>query len=224
MIKMYNNYTHIEIEKKYLVKDEGVFAKVVEALRDWDAYEISDTEEIKKQVDTYYDTDGKVLLKSNRTLRIRQKDGDSTLTIKVPTKKSSQENPSSSDNNQNERFEHEVEISNTNLDDNADFIRKYITEFRDLNQLHKTLIIVNKRKMLTVTKANIAFEMVFDYVNYTNGVTGKTDQEYQIEIELKSEFLHRVNLKHLTDYIENNVVGLTPTTISKYKQGCMLTE
>ena len=222
MIKMYNNHTNIEIEKKYQVKNQEVFAKVFKALSDWDAYEIK-TGKIKEQVDTYFDNDDKVLLKSNRTLRIRHKNSnDFTLTIKVPTKNSSQEIL-----NQNERFEHEIEINGNNLDDSGDFISKYITEYSDLDfehQLHKTLIIVNQRQKHIVTKANIAFEMVFDDVNYTNEVTGKTDQEYQIEIEVKSDCLHGVNLKHLTDYIENKVAGLNPTTISKYEQGCRLTE
>lgn len=71
-------------------------------------------------------------------------------------------------------------------------------------------------------KKDIKFEMVYDRVKY-----GKNNQEdmvsdFQIEIELKSQYQHRVNLKMLTDGIERVVKGLTVSKISKYKRGIEL--
>ena len=66
--------------------------------------------------------------------------------------------------------------------------------------------------------------MVFDDVTYQNPITSQNCKEYQVEIELKSDFLHRANLKHLTDYIDGLALGLNPTTESKYKRGYVMTE
>ena len=40
-----------------------------------------------------------------------------------------------------------------------------------------------------------------------------------IEIELKSDYIHRVNLKMLTDDLERKVSKLESSTESKYKRG-----
>ena len=45
------------------------------------------------------------------------------------------------------------------------------------------------------------------------------DYDYQIEIELKSDYIHRVNLKMLTDDLERKVSKLESSTESKYKRG-----
>ena len=69
----------------------------------------------------------------------------------------------------------------------------------------------------------VEFEMVFDRVKYKNSRNSKTAQDYQIEIELKSKYLHRVNLKILCDYLEKEVPDLSSSRHSKYKRGLELT-
>jgi hypothetical protein len=65
--------------------------------------------------------------------------------------------------------------------------------------------------------------MAFDNVKYLSE-NGKEESDYQIEIELKSDYIHRINLKILTDYLEKNIPELTPMNESKYKRGLKLTE
>lgn len=55
------------------------------------------------------------------------------------------------------------------------------------------------------------FEKNFFVIVYT--------YDYQIEIELKSDYIHRVNLKMLTDDLERKVSKLESSTESKYKRG-----
>ena len=63
--------------------------------------------------------------------------------------------------------------------------------------------------------------MAFDDVQYERN--NKSAHEYQIEIELKSDFIHRINLKMLTDSLDEQVPSLIPTTVSKYRRGLSLT-
>lgn len=49
--------------------------------------------------------------------------------------------------------------------------------------------------------------------------SGHKAYDYQIEIELKSDYIHRVNLKMLTDDLERKVSKLESSTESKYKRG-----
>jgi hypothetical protein len=64
------------------------------------------------------------------------------------------------------------------------------------------------------------FEMVFDDVKYSNDK--KTANDLQVEVELKSDFIHRINLKMISDYFESTVSGISPTRKSKYKRGLEL--
>jgi HD superfamily phosphohydrolase/uncharacterized protein YjbK len=222
LIYMFNNRTHIEIEKKYYVKNKQAFEEVQTFLRSSFSDFIKEKDTIG-QSDTYYDTAAKLLYSSNRTLRIRKVSSNYTLTIKVPTRPlSSTEQP----NRQNERFEYEKPIENCSLESARDYISKYVPEFTqtDHYQFIKTLEITNHRKKICLDKNNIVFEVAFDDVTFNNPLTNKQHHEFQIEIELKSDFIHRVNLKHLTDQIEQSIKGLTPTTESKYERGLCMTK
>lgn len=221
LVEFYHNRNHIEIEKKYYFTEQGTFEKVLDFLRKWDKYRIDDSSKSKSQVDYYFDTKEKMLLKSNKILRIREKGVEKLITIKVPTKLSEFASQS-----QNERFEYETEISSIELKDNATHIYKYIPELKEYKleeMLIQTLAVRNQRRKIILENENTCFEMVFDDVTFENNETGKTAHEYQIEIELKSEFIHRVNLKILSDCLEENILGLRTTTDSKYKRGCLLT-
>ena len=58
------------------------------------------------------------------------------------------------------------------------------------------------------------FYLLGDFQN-----TKRLAYDYQIEIELKSDYIHRVNLKMLTDDLERKVSKLESSTESKYKRG-----
>lgn len=215
LIKLYNSRNHIEIEKKYFVDDVSSFNTVLDRVKALN-YQVLEGD-TKQQEDVYYDTESRMLFKSDKTLRIRKKGSSYYLTIKTPTKNKEAEKES-----QNERFEYEVLVNNTSLTDNSKYILKYLPELgNELDKLKTSLVIRNDRKDVHISQGNVKFHMVFDSVTYINKSEA---QDYQIEIELKSEYLHRVNLKILTDYLEKNIPELTPTTVSKYKRGLQLTE
>jgi hypothetical protein len=94
-------------------------------------------------------------------------------------------------------------------------------DFLNNKNFSPKLIIVNKRTPLTLKKDDIILELVFDQIRYQN-TNGKVIEEMQIEIELKSDYSHRVSLKILTDNIENNIEGLIPFKKSKYLRGLEL--
>lgn len=110
------------------------------------------------------------------------------------------------------------------MEDNKDNIIKYLPELKEKwNNLKETLTIVNDRKKIKLTQNDIILEMVFDNVEYINA-NGNVRPDYQIEIELLSEYLHRINLKRLSDYLEKNIPDLEPLNESKYKRGMYLTK
>lgn len=80
--------------------------------------------------------------------------------------------------------------------------------------------IINKREIINILakKSEAKFEMAFDHVTYQDD-SGHKAYDYQIEIELKSDYIHRVNLKMLTDDLERKVSKLESSTESKYKRG-----
>ena len=83
-----------------------------------------------------------------------------------------------------------------------------------------TLTIINKREIINILakKSEAKFEMAFDHVTYQDD-SGHKAYDYQIEIELKSDYIHRINLKMLTDDLERKVSKLESSTESKYKRG-----
>lgn len=62
------------------------------------------------------------------------------------------------------------------------------------------------------------FSHAFEDITYQDD-SGHKAYDYQIEIELKSDYIHRVNLKMLTDDLERKVSKLESSTESKYKRG-----
>lgn len=226
LVKIYNNRNHIEIEKKYVFGDISIFDKVLKLLQAWGEYEISTSEGFKVQKDYYYDTEERCLFRENKTLRFRMKDDDCQLTIKTPTKASHKSKGIINNDIQSERFEYEVSVTNESKNDNRQYIIKYLPELSDetnWNSLQRSLTIINNREKINLHRNNVCFELVFDNVKYVN-INGKESLDYQIEIELKSDYLHRINLKMLSDYLERNVPELKPMNESKYKRGLMLTE
>lgn len=222
LLSIFDSRNHIEIEKKYYLNDKHIFNDVITLLESYNRYEIINIEE-KEQVDYYYDTDDNYLYHNDRTIRIRKKSGINFITVKIPTITDTEKNLEELIKNQSERFEYEKEITSEDVNKNKQFITKYIPEISE-KQLIKSLIIKNKRRKIMLYNKNnkdIAFEMVFDNVKYEN-MEGKIQQDYQIEIEMKSDYSHKVNLKVLTDYIEKNISGINSTLKSKYQRGLEL--
>ncbi len=221
LILLFSRRSQIEIEKKYAFNDDQLFKKVENSVREFGNYVVSDIEPSYHQVDFYYDTTDELLNQAGITLRIREKNGKTILSIKTPTVNSDRDG---AQEGQNERFEYEKELITASLEEAKDHIIKYIPDLVDdskFSQLEKQIIIKNDRRKIQLTDQTIKFEMVFDDVQYERN--NKSAHEYQIEIELKSDFIHRINLKMLTDSLDEKVPGLIPTTVSKYRRGLSLT-
>lgn len=223
LIKLYNNRNHIEIEKKYCFENADVFEKVCNALSRLEQYNVDESEDYIEQIDIYFDTADRMLFNSDRTLRIRKKLDDLYLTIKTPTRSPNRDDEKKAKADiQNERFEYEKQVKSDNIEVYKEYIFKYIPEIEDhFSMLEKALVIRNRRKKIKLTSNKVDLELAFDNVLYEGGV--KEVHEFEIEMELKSDFLHRVNLKMLSDYLLKNIPELVPTTKSKYKRGIELT-
>lgn len=211
VISHYDLRNTVEIEKKYILQSSTVFENVDCFMEEKSGYEI-EKKEMKEQVDYYYDTEDLDLKSNNCTLRIREVNGKFEITIKKPVL-----NCKSDTTGQNERFEFKATVNNKE-DLNKEFIAEHLGEY-----LHKkfisTLIIRNHRTPIVIKKSNIEFEMVYDRVEYSKEDQQRIINDYQIEIELKSQYQHRVNLKILTDDLEKDVNGLVNSKTSKYKRG-----
>jgi HD superfamily phosphohydrolase/uncharacterized protein YjbK len=216
LIKSYNNRNHIEIEKKFILKDESAFNEVIEKISTYNEKLELINEEEKLQEDYYFDTENMLLHSTNKTLRIRKKNDNYFLTIKTPTKGNDELSA------QSERFEYEISINSKLITDYNNLIIKYLPELNGrVEELKETLTIRNKRKKIELIESSIRYEIVLDNVIYINQ-SGDEAKDIQVEIELKSDYLHRVNLKMLTDYLEKKISSLEPLSESKYKRGLSL--
>ncbi len=213
LIANYDIRNSIEIEKKYYIQDKSVFNCILNYLKEQNEYVVEIENEIN-QIDYYYDTEFSDIHKNNSSLRIRSKGDSYELTIKKPVK-------DIVDEDQNKRFEFQKPIEENNIKGHLDFIFEHLN-FLDQDAIFKTsLIIRNLRKPITLKKNNITFEMVFDSVKYKDN-RGSTAIDYQVEIELKSDFPHSVSLKLFTDNLEKQISGLKITHESKYSRGLSL--
>lgn len=214
LIKMYNIRNHIEIEKKYEVEKKNVFSIIKEKINNWEdgGYTLNNKGQIE-QVDYYYDTSDNLLSNYKITMRIRHKNDKKILTIKTPTEES------------NDRFEYEKEVESEDLNKYKDFILRYIDVIseEDIDNLVKKIKISNNREVVMIKNNNVKFEMAFDDVNYYNNGNNNEHHEYQIEIELKSDYPHRVNLNLLGNYLEENINELKPISDSKYVRALSFT-
>lgn len=216
IVKRYDNRNHIEIEKKYYFHNKDVFEKALDFVRS-SKYSI-ECKGLKNQIDYYYDTKDAHLNNLEYTLRIRELEGKFELTVKKPTV--SQKDEAST---QSERFEHQIEIETKDISKHSNFITKYTgLEAKIVENVQNTLEIENNRQKYILKNKEVEFEMVFDNLKYKN-INGKEYSEFQIEIELKSDYPHRVNLKLLTDLLEESIPELIISKDSKYRRGLKFT-
>lgn len=217
LIDMYDSRNHVEIEKKYHFNNEAVFSQIRNKIEKTEYY-IGESNFIN-QIDYYYDTPDKIVESKMSTLRIRKNEDGLKLTIKKPTILAKDKLDT-----QNIRFEHEIPIDKLNIYDYSDYICDHLELTKeDIDLLSKSLTVRNSREHFMLTNMDIEFEVAFDKVTYQS-TSNKEYSENQLEIELKSDYSHKVNLKILTDQIENCIQEINVSKESKYNRGIRLTE
>lgn len=200
-----------------------------------------------EQEDTYYDLPGNQLHQANCSLRCRcvaeksgskEKEKKYVFTIKRPT-----DSRNFGENEQFARFEFEMEAKSPELDEDViRFVRSHLDLPALLGNpslqpgdipglLRPILTISNHRSKGTVRRRTdgqedspFEAEICLDDVTYRrssdpDGAAGKRD--WQIELELKSDYLDRVLLKKFTNQLRghtNLISHLTPESASKYKK------
>lgn len=219
---------HIEIERKYAFLDDTLFSLVQEKLSSNNKSLVGYNKtsgKVVKQVDTYYDTDDKYLLRNNFTLRIRKRNNMLIMTIKVPAPRSYEDGEML----QQERFEYETVLTSDNI--NSEEARRWIEKYLQTDQIHfdikhlkGRLKIINTRKKINLSKGRVEIEVAFDDVQYENLFNKKQANEYQVEMEVKSDYLHQINLVQIATFLEKEIPGLELALESKYQRGMKKTE
>ncbi len=229
LLQYYDVRKAVEIEKKYILKSQEAAYTTVKSILKRKQYKIIE-EEVKEQIDQYYDTNSKIFFKNNYTLRIRKKNNLCCLTFKSPS-----DSVSNGEGGQLERNEFEREVDSENLFDSKEIVEKYFSEFlhknkADFDDLNHNIEIINNRKKITFYKnlnneyvKEEKYEMVFDDVQYINKENGKRSKELQMEIELKSPVETRINMKSLTDEFEKEIKEIKSISDSKYHRAIIFT-
>lgn len=189
-----------------------------------------DTGEPKKQEDVYFDTDNSLLKKNDFSVRIRTRGNQKYITCKYNVV-----SESNGEGGQLERYEAERIVESDDLMVNKEHIDSSVpellkTEGYDINDLLPRVKVINTRQKYIIYKngnkygrVDERYELVLDEVSYQNMKNMGTADEVQIEIELKSGYETRINMKELTDSIET-IDGLVSITQSKYTRALTLTE
>lgn len=214
LIRNSNLRNYIEIEEKYSCTCPEI-EKVKDMLDNKDSmsdcnYKISDAKEIDQE-DTYYDTEDMAIAKKQCSFRCRRKsEGKYKITIKAPTPNEGFDRES-----QVARFEYEQEIQSNDLAEAVDFICRTLKNVipdkianlseKNINEIFKPQLIVhNHRSKYLVSNAadanGFVFSVCLDRVRFQHEAMKKDD--YQIEVELESDYIHRVSMKFFTEKIE----------------------
>lgn len=216
LMKSYMPRNRIEIERKYFCSAEALGAVrealISEQFMKHGPFVLDEAFAEKEQTDIYFDTKDKILLNKKCTLRIRQIKGNYVCTIKLPVK-----SESFGGNSPTARREYEMEHTLTHAS-NLDEIRELPGELKNFvlrrlgdtgvteeifSSLHPILKIVNAREKGIVKKINSSFicEICLDKVKYIE--PGKKEAlDFQVEVELKSDYLTHVVLDRFTAELE----------------------
>ncbi|WP_024831900.1 CYTH domain-containing protein [Ruminiclostridium josui] len=215
---------NIEVEKKYVIDEENgfLFNKVRDEfsglMKNFKAGDIK----VKDSADDYFDTDGGDLYGQNIILRIRKDNKRNRITIK----KDIPDIDACGSNSHLERFEYEQDINSEKIEDNWELLTKYCAELTERFQpkdFHKVIRIEKSREKVLFSQDEFSIEVAFDNVTYINLKNNVSKKEYQIEIELKSDYAHRDRLNTVTDELEKRYEFLKPNFESKYKRAVNLT-
>lgn len=233
----------IEIEKKYYIPNKNDWEQIKKdflAFFEKEGYHhSSESLQSVTQTDYYLDTSDDKLLKEHCFLRIRINGTKAEITCKRPVEGSR----SSGSMGQVERYEYAALLKDVDLTheetiycsaESKAFIKRYLQGMVEFEDLKETIVIRNERIKCLFQKQDAnntsfrdleKYELVFDSVNYNNCENEKTCQEHQIEIELKSDPLTRLNMQMLTNRLEKKLgkYGLHIMTDSKYERAKRLT-
>lgn len=223
--------SNMEIEKKYVFsaswKEE--VKRAIHEISSEGIYKVKfDTE--KLQTDIYYDTQDMELKRNDYTLRVRKKEDKIYFTCKRPIK-----SRSNGIGGQLEREESEELVSTDNLKSNQKLIDRFLNDipnsYNIVDELQEKIKVVNRRTKAIIERRldnnplfSEKYEVAIDCVEYKNIANGKEKAECQLEIELKSSYQNRINMKQLTDKIEKKLDYLTPVKESKYQRALELTK
>lgn len=229
-----NLRSHIEIEEKYTctLSELNCIQEMLERPDDELSHDyiISAPKEIDQE-DTYYDTESMHIAQSGCSFRCRKKSGGTyKITIKAPTP-----NEGFDKESQVARFEYEKEISSDKLMEATDFIRTNLKDVipSDVATLTESKIneifipklkVVNKRTKYWISNAaddnGFKFSVCLDRITFEHN--GQTHKDYQIEVELESDYIHRVSMKFFTDKIEKALnTPVQHERYSKYIKGLL---
>jgi len=230
----------IEIEKKYHVPETApAWPEVRERLCSFlesEGYTVTAKGPSggEEQTDYYFDTADEQLYREHISLRLRVKGGKTEITCKRPVKGSR----SCGGRGQMERYEYATRLKDAETDDlqeayqceeGRSFFDQHIADVAKLSELEKTIIVKNMRARYIVNKVvktpgcggiKEVYELAFDSVQYVNCKNHLESREKQIEIELKSDPVMRLNMQFLTDKLEKAFGDwkLMTMTDSKYER------
>ncbi|EPR11837.1 CYTH domain-containing protein [Ruminiclostridium papyrosolvens] len=214
---------NIEVEKKYVIdaQDSLLFHKVRTEFSDFMKNFKAGDIKVKDSADDYFDTDSGDLYRQNIILRIRKDKKRNRITIKkdIPDE-------TGGSAGQLARFEYEKEIDSEKIEDNWELLIIYCTELTERFQpkdFHTVIRVEKKREKILFSQDEFSVEAAFDSVTYVNLKNNVSKKEYQIELELKSDYAHRDRLKTVTDEMEKRYEFLKPNYESKYKRAVNLT-
>jgi len=236
LIESYKPRNHIEIERKYSCAPDTLdFVKEAIESKNFDSFVLEKPFKKKEQRDFYFDTKDYLLCKKNCTLRIRRLENSYVCTVKLPV-----ESESFGRNSPTARHEYEMELSIKPKDsDNIDELLKSQKKFilkrlgkkiteDDFGELQQILIINNNREKGVVKDNKSVFrcEVCLDNVFYSKPEETKKIEDWQVEVELKSEYLTHVILDKFTAKLETlmkeNSKEFQSTHISKLDIGLQL--
>lgn len=212
LIDSYDIKKHTEIENKYYCSEENIDKIANKVKKDsdiCDGYKCMSDLSNTTQTDTYYDSDEFILNRYGYSLRCREIGGKKIFTLKKPINMKE-----SKDETQFIRFEFNFETKFNSLNKEVKgFLEQnnLVAEINNaskrssfnLNNLNEVVRIINNRKQFTVKKNNddkFECEICLDSVKYVDLKNEENvQQDFQIEMELKSDYTHRIILNEFAD-------------------------
>jgi inorganic triphosphatase YgiF len=170
------------------------------------------------QHDTYLDTPGGRFFHSGASLRLREKDGGFTLTMKTSI----------------EATRVRTEEEDLLTEDEAAHVRSGALQLVDCDvavaaiayaggsDLSPVLLASNQRQTWDISAPTGSIKMCFDWVHYSDPAglgEGRTEAEYELELELQQG--PRSLVTEAARYLSYRF-GLPPQTRSKYQRGVSL--
>ncbi|MGL4740580.1 MAG: CYTH domain-containing protein, partial [Sarcina sp.] len=208
LIESYDSRNFIEIERKFLIDDNLSLEDILNTIKNFrENVEISSST-IKEFTDIYYDYK-EYFLKNKFTLRFRNdfKNNKKSVTFKKPT----------NTNSVTERFEYKFDISEFNKEAIAQKLESLVKKSY-VEKVSESLVIESVKNKFIININDIEYELSYDDITHkANGKEIKKEKE--LELELKSNYYHKANLKAISDYLCEKLSGLTITDMSKYQRG-----